>query len=249
MTDLSFNITYYNEPLWLEWWYNTFSLLRDTGIDIKLNIVDDGSQDRPATAFFEKHEPIDTFHLFRVTKDYGFNSHGCRNLLMQQTQTDWNVLTDIDIQFDIDVIQEVLASEKNKGEYYMFFGVRERAPRVNCFTVHREDFKKSGGYDEEFVNYHFGDRLFFHTSLDPVCKCIVKNDWWCHTKRSKRNITSADIETTQYPNDRQLVVPLTYKWSDQSYTKSVVDYVCERNKDPIKRMNKPTINFEWEQVF
>ena len=250
MTDLSFNITYYNEPHLLRWWYNTFKRLYDKGVVINLNIVDDGSSIRPATDFFEKHQPIHTFRLFRIKDDIGFNSHGSRNLLMQQTNTDWNALCDIDMIIEDDVIEDVLSFKKHIGQYYMFWDMKSKTPCLNQFCVHREDFQKSGGYDEEFVDFHFGDRLFFSSSLGPVSRCVNIDEWWSYMIRYKRNVEYADVGTTKYPDDLTMIVPsVNYKWSDGDYTNKVIEFVTERNKDPVKRMNKPTINFEWEQVF
>ena len=249
VTDLSFNITYYNEPHFLQWWYSTFKRLHENGLAINLNIVDDGSQNRPAIDFFEKYQPPDTFRLFRVKEDIGFNSHGCRNLLMQQTTTDWNVLCDIDLTVADDVIEDIVSFDKHMGKYYMLWDTAMKEMCLNQFCVHKEDFRKSGGYDEEFVNKHYGDRLFFSGSLGRICNRVSMDGWWCHIERRKRNKVYADVKRLQYPDDFTMVVPINFDWADPEYRKNLIEFVTERNKDPVKRMNKPTINFEWEQVF
>ena len=88
---LSCNVTYYNEPHFLSWWYSTFKTFYEEGIDIELNIADDGSMRQSAESFFDKKPPMPNMRLFRVLEDIGFNSHGARNLLMKETRTQWNI--------------------------------------------------------------------------------------------------------------------------------------------------------------
>ena len=34
---------------------------------------------------------------YMATVDVGFNNHGCRNLMMMESETHWNMLMDIDV--------------------------------------------------------------------------------------------------------------------------------------------------------
>ena len=46
------------------------------------------------------------FKAYNILQDIGFNNHGCRNLAMLQSETHWNLLTDIDVYFDVETIEE-----------------------------------------------------------------------------------------------------------------------------------------------
>ena len=245
---ISCNITYYNEPHLLKWWYNTIIRLNQEGYDIRLNLADDGSQRQPATDFFEKCIPHPAMRLFRVKEDIGFNSHGCRNLLMKQTQTEWNLLSDIDRHYDNETLLSMYhLDDVRQSEYYSMASKSKYT--LNEYFIHRDDFWKSGGYDEEFVNIHWGDRLFFETSLDPVCKRTPRDDWWCDYIRGARDVSDGPVATTQYPDDHTLINPDTGPWSTKEGRNNLVNFVRNRNATAESRLSKPVINFEWEQIF
>jgi hypothetical protein len=246
------NITYYNEPHMLEWWYRTFTLLNKEGFDLRLNIADDGSQRQPAIDFFKKHPQQPFIRLFRVKEDIGFNSHGCRNLLMKQTETDWNILSDIDRHYTDDTLIDILESEdKDPNVHYSFFALKTRTSTLNEYVIHKDAFWKSGGYDEEFVNIHWGDRIFFDTSLFPVCPRVIRKRWECEYVRGARNLLSGDNATTQYPDDHTLITPKYppgHPWASNKNRQEMINFIRTRNADPEQRLNKPVINFKWERL-
>ena len=249
---ISFNITYYNEPKWLKWWYLTFKELHDRGYDFYLNVCDDGSMRQPAEAFFEKNPPCEGMRLFRVIDDIGFNSHGSRNLLMKQTLTDWNLMSDIDRRYSKDTLIGIMEEEPLliKGHYYALKEILVASPdgfSVNEYLVHKKDFWKTGGYDEEFVNIHWGDRYFLET-LRRVAKRECVPDWGVKYARGAREVTWADVPTTIYPDDRTLIHP-NNRWPDQEFRFGLKEFVRQRNKTHEGRMSKKVINFEWKQVF
>lgn len=247
--ELSCNITYYNEPQWLKWWYQSIQLINDEGVDVRLNIVDDGSQRYPAEKFFEQHKPTAYMRLFKVTKDIGFNSHGARNLLMKQTETEWNLLSDIDRQYPTDTLVDICNDHKNRGEYYALAAVKAGAFTLNEYVIHRDDFWLSGGYDEEFVNIHWGDRLFFETSLNPVVKRINRDEWWCYYTRGARKVSIEPVETTQYPDDHTLILPQNSIWNNEQKREELKQFVAKRNSTSEGRQSKPILNFDWRRVF
>lgn len=251
---ISCNITYYNEPTWLLDWYLKLKLLYERGHDIILNVADDGSKVHPAQEFFEKHPPLPNMHLFRVKEDLGFNSHGARNLLMKQTTTDWNIMSDIDRRFSMQTLTDIShradMGKLQRGHYYSFYEIlkasRDRFS-VNEYLVHKKDFWKSGGYDEEFVNIHFGDRYFLE-ALTYTTKRICVPEWKVHYIRESRSVTWADVPTTIYPDDKTLIHP-NDRWPNPEFRHELNKRIRERNKTHEGRMSKKVINFEWEQVF
>lgn len=250
---LSVNITYYNEPHFLSWWYDTFKLLYELGLDVELNIADDGSLRQPAESFFDKKVPMSNMRLFRVLKDIGFNSHGARNLLMKQTRTEWNMLSDIDRNYPkstlIDIINKESADKLKKGVYYPFCNINDiNHISINEYVISKTDFWRSGGYDEEFVNTHWGDRIFLECVSRITYKEIIK-DWKVSYVRGARNVLySKDIATTQYPDDNTLICPIN-EWTNKEKRTALIEMVRARGKNPEARMSKKVINFEWEQVF
>jgi len=251
---ISVNITYYNEPHLLLWWYKTFRTLYKQGVDVELNIADDGSLKQPAESFFDKNVPMPNMRLFRVLEDIGFNSHGARNLLMKQTRTEWNMLSDIDRKYPENTLNDIIAKELTgkleRGVYYPFCDIKQGRNKIslNEYIISKADFWKTGGYDEEFVNVHWGDRLFLDCVSRITRKSII-SDWRVEYVRGARNITyTKDINTTQYPDDYTLIHP-EHHWAIPEARDALIEMVKERNKNPEARMAKKVINFEWKQVF
>lgn len=250
---ISVNITYYNEPHLLSWWYDTFKTFYKQGVDIELNIADDGSLRQPAESFFDNNVPMPNMRLFRVLKDIGFNSHGARNLLMKQTRTEWNMLSDIDRNYPKDtldnIIERELVGKLKKGTYYPFCNIKKSNNiSINEYVISKSDFWRTGGYDEEFVNIHWGDRIFLECVSRITRRVIIEE---CKVKyvRGARDVSySKDITTTQYPDDNTLICPINH-WTVPEKRKALVEMIRERNKNPEARMSKKVINFEWDQVF
>jgi len=249
---ITINITYYNEPKWLQWWYDTTKQLYEEGHAFKFSICDDGSMNEPATKFFESNPPLPFMSLYRVTKDIGFNSHGARNLLVKQTTTDWNMMSDIDRHYSIGTFERLFAAEPTlqKGHYYSFYEVKKASAdwySVNEYVVHREDFWKTGGYDEEFVNIHWGDRMFLDT-LKRVAKRECMREWEVKYVRGARTVSWEDVPTTIYPDDSSLIHP-NNRWPDPDFRFNLKETIRQRNKTHEGRMSKKVINFEWARVF
>ena len=251
---ISINLTYYNEPIWFRYWYNIFKKFHHNGANIRLNICDDGSQKQPISYFFEKNPPFPNMRLFKVKEDIGFNSHGARNLLMQQTQTEWNLMTDIDRHYPLKTLYSIIEEESinnlKKGMYYSLKELTRSSKdgfSINEYVASRTDFWKTGGYDEEFTNIHWGDRYFLDT-LNYVAKRKTKKNWEVRYVRHARNVTYQDIPITQYPDDNSLIHP-TKIWVDQETRHGLKKLVQERNKTHEGRMSKKVVNFDWEQVF
>lgn len=250
---ISINITYYNEPHFLSWWYKFHKEMLSCGYDLILNIGDDGSQIKPAVEFFEKNPPNHFIRLFRVKEDIGFNSHGTRNLLMSQTTTDWNLMSDIDRRYPTTTMMSICDNEKGlrKGFYYSFWEKIQSSPdrfSVNEYLVHRDDFWQTGGYDEEFTNIHFGDRYFLD-ALRMVARRKKVKQWEVKYVRGARDVTWSEEAThTIYPDDKTLIHPLNV-WGNQEKRFALKEFVQERNKTAEGRKSKKVINFEWERVF
>lgn len=245
---ITINVTYYNDITFLISWHKFMKRNNDEGLDIHYTFCDDGSQNVPAVDFFEKIQAPKNCSLYVVKKDIGFNSHGCRNLLMQQTKTRWNLLSDIDRLYRLDTIKSMCnTSLLNESEYYIPCFDKSQKPSVNDFFVTKDMYWKAGGYDEEYTNIHWGDRLFFDV-LDTEATRVERKDWWVKATRGARNVTYEDIPHTLYPDDNTLIHPKGW-WSSKQVREKMEAYIRKRNADPVTRKQKKIINFEWEQVF
>ncbi len=227
MQKITLGTTYYNCP----------RLLRDfiqNNIDHvdELIVVDDGSTD-PIDRVIT---PSDKLKLYKVSKDIGFNSHGCRNLIMKQSSNDWVVMIDIDRCFKDPKL--AFSSIKSRQLYtkarYLFI---VHTPKwgdnihssVNDYLIHRDHFFSAGGYDEEIVGQRWGDREYFKQLLSTGGKEIIMHD--------------IDILHT-----RASTASLNYKDNLLSSNKprSHIELIEKRIVCPDK--SKPILQFDWEEI-
>tara|TARA_B100000085_G_scaffold276350_1_gene295380 strand:+ start:1599 stop:2285 length:687 start_codon:yes stop_codon:yes gene_type:complete len=227
MQKITLGTTYYNCP----------DLLLDfvkTNIDHvdELIVVDDGST-KPIHHIVS---PSDKLKLFRVKKDIGFNSHGCRNLIMKQSSNDWVTMIDIDRRFKKP--QYALNAIRNRKLYekarYLFVvhapnwgqGVH---PSVNDYLIHKDHFFSAGGYDEEIVGQRWGDREYFRQLMSASGKEIIMHDIDLrHTRKS-----------TQFLDSKTELL-------SSSNPVSFVELIESRIQKPDR--SKPILTFEWEQI-
>lgn len=132
----------------------------------ELIIVDDGSSDIYHIQNYVSSS--DRLKLYRVKKDYGFNSHGCRNLIMKETTNEFVILMDSD-RMIVDpkhTIESIKKRSLRNNRLYRFVahvseignGIHES---VNDYLISKTHFFSAGGYDEEWIGYRDGDRHFF----------------------------------------------------------------------------------------
>jgi len=208
----------------------------------ELIVVDDGSPRQPAEAIVRQY-PDKNIRLFRVKDDIGFNSHGARNLAMKHVETEWAYMTDIDrdgIGRFAPVMDRYVRSAYPNEYFNTLLGNRQITH--NDYCVRTESWWKSGGYDEEFVNWHFGDRIFvdrLNLYLTPITIPVI-----IKATRGARKWVESDIGITVYPDDETVIHP---KYSKERKTE-LIDAVGWRNDNPKLWVRDNIINFEWEQV-
>jgi glycosyltransferase involved in cell wall biosynthesis len=240
--DLTIIAPYYNDEKFLTSFFEDFLELKKTYPNFKLIIVDDGSKIWPAEDVYHNlGKDIPDFTLYVITEDLGFNAHGARNLGMSQSTSEWNFMTDIDHQlpkFSFYDIVNYDMSDKNN-----VYGFSYSSHHANTLLMHKEAFLSFKGYDEEFVNNHYGDRIV----LDYIRKRFnykhLVNKKYFPIRGGRRYIVESNkVKITTYPDDNTLVHPeIDYEEFDKTKKMAIKRY---QNEDFSK---KKILNFEWKK--
>jgi len=235
---ITFVTTYYNEPKHL---HKILTDINQTYFK-ELVIVDDGSEDYPAYDVAKQYPDV-PLKLFKVKEDLGFNSHGARNLAMQNVTSEWALLTDIDRAGynNLSIILKRYIESSFEGEYFNWATNLDHNT-VNDYCIRVEDFWISGGYDEEFVNRHYGDRMFIDRLNSYLTRTTIP--YPVKVTRKARKYIEAEIDITMYPDDETMVVP---SW-DLKEKRNLIDAIGHRNDFPETWKRNNIIQFEWERL-
>ncbi len=151
--DLTIIYTYFGQKERIE------GIVNEKHPDTRVIIVDDCHPDAL--------EKIDGVDIYRIEDDIKWNQPGAKNLGFHVSDG-WIVCADIDHLVTKENVEELIRMEKEKGAVY-FLG-REDNNSWNIFLIHKEDFEKVGGYDEDFSgNYGFDDIHFL-----KKCQAFLK---------------------------------------------------------------------------
>lgn len=112
--------------------------------DTRVIIVDDGHPDAIGT--------LVGVDVYRIEEDKPWNQPTAKNLGFSNAKG-WIVCADIDHLVTKENAEQIIKMKKKKGTVY-FLG-REDTDSWNLFLIHKDDFDKVGGYDEDFSG-HYG---------------------------------------------------------------------------------------------
>lgn len=221
--------TYYNEPHFLEMQIERW---KEYTAPIDIFLFDDGSQIKPAYDLVKDLDLPDniTFSFYLVTKDLGFNSHGCRNLAAEECKTSWLIFLDIDTLLskkDLDRLQDQSFSPDTR---YDLFGAQKKSKKVsqlNKFIMSKIMFLDSDGYDEKYTGWHTGDREFYER-LEKIYKA--------------EDLTWTNLEVVRggrkARKDNNLKIPI---YDDEKM-------IIWNRSMPKDLPNVPNINFPWKKM-
>jgi len=224
--------TYYNERKLLETQIERWNVY-NTPVNIIL--IDDGSQQVPAIDVLSEHTLNDNinFSLYRVRKDIGFNSHGCRNLGARLAATDWLVFLDIDYTIQPSDLVRLKTEPLDPNSWYemnaKFHGRGVPYMSLNQFVIPKKLFLEQGGYDESFVPFHMGDRDFLNQLSTNYQK---KNlEWLILTCRrgGRKAIVDENAEIPVYDDEK------------------MVFYTRRFYPDKMNKVDR-FVNFDWERL-
>lgn len=110
---------------------------------------------------------IDGVDVYRVLDDINWNQGGARNLGMSRVK-DWVLVLDMDYLVTKKNVEQILALKPKKGTVY-YFGRTGEDISYTLYLIHSDDFKKTGGYDEDFSgHYGWEDALFNRRVKDTL---------------------------------------------------------------------------------
>lgn len=230
--DLTIIHTYYNEKTLLETQIERWNVYNQP---VNIILIDDGSHQIPAIDVIKQHTLNDFINLslYRVKKDIGFNSHGCRNLAASISKTDWLVFLDIDYTIQPSDLHRLHNEPLDQDTWYemnaKFNGRGDSYAALNQFVIPKKMFLDHGGYDESFVPFHYGDREL----LESLARTYNRKnlDWLILTCRrgGRKPILDDTIERPVYDDEK------------------MVFYTPKFDKTAIRKTDNK-INFEWEQL-
>jgi glycosyltransferase involved in cell wall biosynthesis len=240
--DLTIIAPYYNDEKFLTTFFEDFLELKKTYLNFKLIIVDDGSNIWPALDVYHNLDiEIPDFTLYVITEDLGFNAHGARNLGVTQSTSEWNFITDIDhrlINFDFEnIVKCDLSDIKN------VWGFSFSNHHANTLLIHKETFLSFKGYDEEFVNNHYGDKIVLYYIKEKFNYTHLVDIKYKPPRDGRRHIRHVEnLKKTTYPDDNTLLQP---KINGALFTEQKL--FVKNRYDTGDFSKKKILNFEWKK--
>ena len=147
--------------------------------------------------------------MYKVTEDIGFNSHGCRNLGARLAQSNWLMFLDIDYTLQPSDLKRLQTEPLDLNSWYelnaKFQGRGNPYMALNQFLIPRKLFLDSGGYDESFVPFHYGDRELLSQLENEYQK--INLDWLVLTCRrgGRKPRVDETIKIPVYDDENMLI--------------------------------------------
>lgn len=180
---ITINYNYYNNLDLFKWIRDYYLCLNTEGF--KFTIVDDGSKKAPLPL----EEVPDEWSHYIVTEDVGWNCNGARNLLMQETETEWNINIDLDRVMTPQSMKYLRDVDLDSSKMYHFSNLpSETLPSTpgivkdytwllkektdyscayNTYAITKDNFWKAGGYPELVHKGEYGGDYLFLDKFKP----------------------------------------------------------------------------------
>lgn len=203
---------------------------------LKVIIVDDGSQDDPASKHMR--DVGISIRLFRALVDIPWHQNGARNLGMHHADDGWCLMTDIDHLLTFENFRAILRTRFKPGYAYkpqrMLVDGSEYHQHPNTYLLQKELFWRVGGYNEEFCGY-YGTDSTFRVKL-AITGLIKDTDSFWLTLYKRTDIE--DASTRRYGR------------KGSEYHISNNPELAAKRKDVYALIRDPgkVLNFEWDEV-
>ena len=239
----------YGQPLMLGVWFDTLrTYTPEILAEMELIIVDDCGD--PAAEIPDDIQAMLPCRLYRVTDQIPWNQPGARNLAIDEAATKLILFVDPDMVFPAAMMEKMLDAGLALEKLHVIrFQLRHRkGPSAgyidpsspNTWFLHVEDFKRVGGYDEDYC----GHKGWSDVQLLDIMKTVykVRHDPKLFAEfYSRKEIDDADVQSLDrnVKHNRYIRLGkvrqanLTGGWG-----KYARDVVCKR----------PSLRFTWERV-
>lgn len=160
------NYTYYNNYELLAKVIEHYEPIKDV---FAFTVIDDGSSREPLT----RDMLPDWIRGLRVTEDHGWGNEVCRNILMRETDHQWNALLDLDYVIeDLPSVSLLYDGFKDFKFCFQFESGRsvdyndfrtevDDGRMINSFIVSKNAWHQTYGYDMTFGYLYGYDHTFF----------------------------------------------------------------------------------------
>jgi len=239
----------YGQPLMLDVWFETIrSYTAEMLAELELVIVDDCGS--PVAEIPEDIQALLPCQLFRVTEDIPWNQPGARNLALEHVKTRLVLFVDPDMVFPKAMMEKMLMAGAELEEHRVIrYQLRHRMGHAkghidpsspNTWFMHADDFRRVGGYDEDYSGHKGWSDVQLLDIMRTVFK--VRHDPTLYAEfYSRKEIDDADVQSLDRCVKHNKYIRLgkvrqanlTGGWG-----KYARDVVCKR----------PSLRFKWERV-
>lgn len=231
---LTIIFSYREEHNCLQQWVPIINEICARTNDVFFIIVDDASVSSPAIGHLSEIEDDQNISLYRTHYVIGYNMYGCRNLAMQETKTEWNLLCNASTTLSCDDILSINDFIKNnKLKQDSVYEFANSPLEKNVFLITKDKFWEARGYDYEWVGFRGGQTTTI-TRIKNICE----------KETLPYNIVRHTSYTVGELDDR--INPLfsvnNYESED---TQRMIRTVIEQRLSSDNPM--PKINFEWSK--
>lgn len=236
MNEFNIITTYYNNKDLLLKFLDGFNYHKHMYDFLKLYIIDDGSREHPAESFLVQQKDV---HLYKVTEDLGFNSHGCRNLGMTVSDKDWNLLVDSDVDL-LSLKIGLLVNWPIEQDEIIDMS-------INTLLIHKNVFFSCKGYDEEYVNQHCGDRVILNYFKKNFRYEVwnMKDTNMKYNRFGRRIVLTNDVDITTY-DDKNMIL---YSSATLQLKNAEITEMIKRRYKEKTFADKKILNFPWTKVW
>lgn len=208
--DLTIVMSVFGQPLMLAKQLDTIRSYSDHVLErLRFFIVDDhGDPPVDETQIRDLALFVEEARLYRVDDDIKWNQMGARNLAMKEADG-WVAMLDPDMVFDHEMIQRIfgVVDMMKRGQSLRFLLKHVQTGEIdrtspNTHILHRDDFWKAGGYDEDFAGGKgYSDVMLMRCLRGVGIKSIWRDDIYAHFYGPK-DIPDAMVNTIDRSLDR-----------------------------------------------